>query len=475
MARTINLGFRLLPWQVEVLRILAWRLVLVCARQVGKTRLICYILARFAFGRSNATYWYVSPTTELCEEKFDEFKAIFGTEPGWRWNKTRYAITLPNGTRIQFRSFEQGLKIKGRTLHGVVMDECGEMAGWFWRTVVGPMLTTTGGWAIFIGTPPNPLMSPDPQFFEKLAKKACGGRNPNEIDGAVKGEDGWAFARFDYMARGEHDDVYRFDTEQKMDDMPDEERDREYFAKFTTGGEGQLDVGQLRYWGKGHELADVPGNIRGIMTVDPSFEEHDAADPRAISIRGFDHRNWYWLCDMDQGRWGYDTFLERIFSMWKRGKARGWLGSGSYVLIEKNGSGPFRKALERECRLRGLQIPFVDLRSYRSKYNRLLSLQPLLRRRHLIVPANHKLLPVLEEQMSQFPRGLLTKSRTKLSSGDLHHYDLLDTVAFGAADHQPARAVAPVRQGEPRDEYRFDKMLKALKKGPRPKRGVIRV
>lgn len=412
-------------WQREVMKLMAWRTVLVCARQMGKTTVVKRILAREAGKTPNGTYWYISPTIALGKAKYsievDSFKATYGNQRGWRWNDTDLRVTLPNGAILEFKSFEQGLKIKGRSaLNGVVFDECGEMAGWFDRIVISPMLSRTRGWKFYLGTPPDPVRSPDPAWFEGLKARAL--NTP-----------GWRFMEYPHQVLSAEDPAYALYVESERDEKSDEEFAREYLCKFSDPGEFGFDTSLIRYYKR---VPRVP--MSTVITIDPSWSENEAADPRAIATTGITNDGNLVVLALDQGRWGYDIFLERIFSAWRTACANKW--NPRYMGIETTGAGPFKRALERESEALGLWIPTRDIKSYNSKYNRALTLQPWLRDGRFFLKADDKNMVRLEEQMASFPRGLLDKRRASFSTGDSHHYDLLDAVSFRTVDHRmPSR------------------------------------
>ena len=449
----LAIGWRPFAWQVSAIAAICWRLVIVCARQIGKTTLVLRILLKFVpQAPEGAEVWYISPTLDFARKKFEEFAALVGGRAGFQTHATLLRITFPGGQILRFRSFEQGHKLRGATLWGVVMDECQEMAGWFWRSVISPMLSG-GGWAIFLGTPPNPLTAPDPFFFEGLKQRA------------ESGEKGWGLVSFDYHARADTDPVYRIQAEAEMAMMPREEREREYFCQFTEAGEGSLNTSKLRFY-KG----PPKGPFNTVITVDPAWSEKRAADPRAIAVTGFDSLDNLYGLHLDHGRWGYDEFQDRLFDAWDLAVRKGW--NPLLVAIEGNGSGPFKDVLDAEIRRRGSKMFVEKFTSGGSPYDRILSLQPYLERRAIVLPEECDHAAILEEQMAQFPRGLLEGTRQKLSSGDTHHYDLLMAFAFRTRHYLPARRPKP-KQPRRDSSLTFGQDFQNFKKPPKRGRRKI--
>ena len=57
-------------WQRTVMEQMAWRTVMVCGRQMGKTTVVKRILTREAGKTPKGTFWYISPTIDLGKAKF---------------------------------------------------------------------------------------------------------------------------------------------------------------------------------------------------------------------------------------------------------------------------------------------------------------------------------------------------------------------------------------------------------------------
>jgi len=446
-------------WQKDAIRRMAWRTVMVCARQMGKTTVVKRILAQEAGSTPNGSFMYISPTIDLGKAKYsiepDSFKATFGHLPGWGWNDTDRRVTLPNKAIIEFKSFEQGMRAKGRSsVHGVVFDECGEMAGWFDRIVISPMLSRTQGWKFYLGTPPDPIRSPDPSWFEGLKKRA-------------KQSDGWEYIEYPHTALSEEDPAYALYVQSEREGgMSDEEFSREYECKFAEPGEFGFKTDLIRYYTR------LPkGPLNTAITIDPSWSESEAADPRAIATTGITANGDFVVLALDQGRWGYDLFLEHIFKAWQDAKRNNW--NPRYMGVETTGSGPFKRALEREAEGRGIYIPIRDIRSYNSKYNRALTLQPWLREGRFFLKSGDPMAIMLEEQMAMFPRGLLDNRKATFASGDRHHYDLLDAVSFRTVDqHMPPRPRA--EQPKPDPTLTFCEEFRRMKRPPSRNHRMIR-
>jgi len=68
-------------------------------------------------------------------------------------NKSDLLLEFKNGSKIYYKSGEVFENLRSETLNGVVIDEVRNQKPELWPLVIRPMLTTTGGWAVFISTP----------------------------------------------------------------------------------------------------------------------------------------------------------------------------------------------------------------------------------------------------------------------------------------------------------------------------------
>lgn len=68
-------------------------------------------------------------------------------------NQSELRVKFINQSQIRFVSGETGQRLRGETLHGVVIDEVRDQDRDLWPQVIRPMLTTTQGWAAFVSTP----------------------------------------------------------------------------------------------------------------------------------------------------------------------------------------------------------------------------------------------------------------------------------------------------------------------------------
>ena len=71
----------------------------------------------------------------------------------YKTNETRLSVTLINGSIIELKGADKPDTLRGVGLHYVVLDEFQDMKKDTWVKVLRPTLVTTGGHALFIGTP----------------------------------------------------------------------------------------------------------------------------------------------------------------------------------------------------------------------------------------------------------------------------------------------------------------------------------
>lgn len=145
------------PWQVDVLNCDA-DLVLRSGRQCGKTEVISRKAAHFALGRSNVCVLVIAPTERQSSILFERTLQLLTDGYPSRIKKgrdrpTRHRIILTNGSRILcLPTGLSGTGIRGFTVDLLIADEAAFIPEDVW-TAVTPMLSTTKGKLILLGTP----------------------------------------------------------------------------------------------------------------------------------------------------------------------------------------------------------------------------------------------------------------------------------------------------------------------------------
>lgn len=148
-----NKQLKLHPGQAEVFNYKSRFKVVVAGRRWGKTQLAKSAILREA-RQSRRLIWYVAPTYRMAKQIM--WKELMDSIPK-RWvkksNETSMTITLINATVIELKGADNPDTLRGVGLHYLVLDEFQDMREEVWTTVLRPTLATTGGRALFIGTP----------------------------------------------------------------------------------------------------------------------------------------------------------------------------------------------------------------------------------------------------------------------------------------------------------------------------------
>jgi len=151
------LGFRVFPYQAELLRCQSKRVVACWARQTGKTTAIAIKVIHFGFTNANTTTLIVSRGLRQSMIMFGVIENFVKTHPVLRRSvvkSTRTMIQLSNGSRIvALPCGHDGASLRGYTADLVVMDEAAFMPDDVIASVIFPMLATTNGTAIMLSTP----------------------------------------------------------------------------------------------------------------------------------------------------------------------------------------------------------------------------------------------------------------------------------------------------------------------------------
>ena len=136
----------------EVLLHPAKRKVLVAGRRFGKSYLsIIWMLTRKI--KENERRWLICPTYRQGRHtSWKVLRAIFRNYDA-QLNESELLVRLPNGAEIAIKGAEQENNLRGAGLDMVCMEEYSYIKPHVWEEIIYPMLTTTNGDALFIGTP----------------------------------------------------------------------------------------------------------------------------------------------------------------------------------------------------------------------------------------------------------------------------------------------------------------------------------
>lgn len=102
----------------------------------------------------NRLIWYVAPSYRMAKQiMWPELMASIPKQWIKKVNETTLSITLVNDTRIELKGADNPDSLRGVGIHFLVMDEVQDIDSDAWHKVLRPTLASTGGHALFIGTP----------------------------------------------------------------------------------------------------------------------------------------------------------------------------------------------------------------------------------------------------------------------------------------------------------------------------------
>lgn len=129
-------------------------ITLCTGRQVGKTLLSQNLLLKWGLENNNQTIMFVSPVYSQARKVFSDIeKALAGTPLISASNKSNYEMSFINGTKIIFRSAENGDSLRGYTLDYLICDEAAYIKDDVWNTILKPTILVRGKKVLFISTP----------------------------------------------------------------------------------------------------------------------------------------------------------------------------------------------------------------------------------------------------------------------------------------------------------------------------------
>lgn len=127
--------------------------VVVAGRRWGKTQLAKISIIKHARVKKRLI-WYVAPSYRMAKQIM--WPELIASIPK-RWirkiNETVMTIRLVNGTSIELKGADNPDSLRGVGVHYLVMDEVQDIDPDAWKKVLRPTLASTGGHAMFIGTP----------------------------------------------------------------------------------------------------------------------------------------------------------------------------------------------------------------------------------------------------------------------------------------------------------------------------------
>ena len=129
--------------------------VVVAGRRWGKTTVAIMECLKVALSKAYSRVWYIAPSYRQAETV--AWKLLLRTIPQElvkRYNNMKLEIELAhNGSIIELKGTENEDSLRGVGLDFAVLDEYAYMKPHIWGMIIQPMFATTGGRAMFIGTP----------------------------------------------------------------------------------------------------------------------------------------------------------------------------------------------------------------------------------------------------------------------------------------------------------------------------------
>jgi hypothetical protein len=149
-----SLGFdELDPWQIEVLRSDAPRILLNCGRQTGKSTIAAIIALQNALTNPGSVSLLVSPGLRSSSELFKKVMGMWKSlgKPIESEIETQLTLTLQNGSRVVALPGSDS-NIRGFTADLIIEEEAARTSDAL-HEAVRPMLAVTSGRLILLSTP----------------------------------------------------------------------------------------------------------------------------------------------------------------------------------------------------------------------------------------------------------------------------------------------------------------------------------
>ena len=129
--------------------------VIIAHRRAGKTVACLMDVIDHALRdkSGNARYAYIAPFyIQAKSVAWDYLKAFARPVLAGPPNESELRVDLVNGSRITLFGGDNGDRLRGLALDGVILDEFADMPPSLWSSVVRPALADRKGWATVIGT-----------------------------------------------------------------------------------------------------------------------------------------------------------------------------------------------------------------------------------------------------------------------------------------------------------------------------------
>ena len=127
--------------------------VVVAGRRWGKTHLaIMWLLSEEIM--ENNSLWYIAPTYRQGKMiAWPVLKRLFRHHSEAKINESGLSVILSNGAEICIKGADNEDSLRGAGINKVILDEYAYFKPYVWEEIILPMLATSKGQAMFIGTP----------------------------------------------------------------------------------------------------------------------------------------------------------------------------------------------------------------------------------------------------------------------------------------------------------------------------------
>ena len=146
------------PWQADVLRSTAIRLLLLCARQTGKSTCVGWLVAWRAASRARQRVGLIAPTERQAKNLLAKvLETLMAASPVPAIvQRTATMLRLANGSTVLALPGDRPDTVRGLTLDLAAIDEAAFVKAELLRVLM-PMLATTGGTLAMLSTPSGPI------------------------------------------------------------------------------------------------------------------------------------------------------------------------------------------------------------------------------------------------------------------------------------------------------------------------------
>jgi hypothetical protein len=124
-----------------------------CGRRWGKTTALQVEGIERAFARPHQMIWWVDPTYPLAKRAYRAFKLSIPKDLVTRSSDSDFRIELVNASVIEIQSAEKGDNLRGEGVNTMLINEASLIKRKTWDEILRPMLSDTGGGAVFAYTP----------------------------------------------------------------------------------------------------------------------------------------------------------------------------------------------------------------------------------------------------------------------------------------------------------------------------------